>query len=69
MVTVKTAAHASSWDLHEMHDRLLTILLGVFAEHENRDRAHKLRSSMIAKMREHHQAQGPPPAGYDAPNG
>jgi DNA invertase Pin-like site-specific DNA recombinase len=53
-------------DLHETHDRLLTILLGVFAEHENRDRAHKLRSAMIAKIRDHHYAQGTPPAGYDA---
>ena len=54
-------------DLREMHDRLLTVLLGVFADHENRDRTHKLRSAMLAKMRDHHQAQGPPPAGYEAP--
>jgi recombinase/recombinase-like zinc beta ribbon protein len=45
----------------------LTILLGVFAEHENKDRAHKLRGAMLAKMRDHHYAQGTPPAGYDAP--
>lgn len=54
-------------ELDQGSDRLLAMILGVFAEHENRDRVHKMRSSLLAKIREHKSALGMPPIGYDAP--
>jgi DNA invertase Pin-like site-specific DNA recombinase len=54
-------------DLHQAGDRLLTVMMGVFAEHENRDRMHKLRSSLLSKITVQKSALGIPPAGYDAP--
>jgi DNA invertase Pin-like site-specific DNA recombinase len=54
-------------DLRAPDDRFVTVLLGVFAERENRDRTQKLRGSLLAKIQVHHEALGTPPAGYEAP--
>src|SRR5215813_5151041 len=48
-------------ELDQGSDRLLAMVLGIFAEHENRDRIHKMRSSLLAKIREHKSAIGIPP--------
>lgn len=54
-------------ELDQDKDRLLAMIQGVFAEHENRERVHKMRSSLLAKIRAHREALGIPPIGYDAP--
>jgi hypothetical protein len=54
-------------DLNADGDRLSIVMRGIFAEHENRDRVQKLRGSLLAKIRVHHEALGTPPAGYEAP--
>jgi DNA invertase Pin-like site-specific DNA recombinase len=55
-------------DLEQGNDRLTAMMLGVFADYENRDRMHKLHSSRLAKVSVHKEALGPPPAGYEAPS-
>jgi DNA invertase Pin-like site-specific DNA recombinase len=54
-------------DPGEDRDRLLTLVMGTFADYENRDRMRQLRSALLTKMKTEKCALTAPPAGYDAP--